>query len=708
MTKRFHSFLPALFCLMLGLCVSVSQGSQFWADEIGYSLESRDKFLKSIDLTEKDFLSIKSWINSQKQQFSNRISSMGNSDNPWYNYIYGLIQEEGSENQKDLFRKAIRVSSGDPGTLWLLSLEHIRNDQLSWAEESLQGLEKNLFNQGATAAPTISQQLLLAGRTLETQSKSTAEFCYKWAGQFDRTQSWSAFQNARIHFPGKIVTTFTSLIDGFEVIGRSWRSQHALAFNLYRLLRIAVIIFIIVVFTIFSFKYLPSAIHILDDKLFSGLPLKYRSFASSATVLSLLSFGLLPFLWTIALLTRRFLAKGEKGVMTFICVIMLLSPLDSWVQSIFLDSASMSQTPQIFTRATTEGFSEELHQTALKNARENPSDHLAYLSVSISAIKGNDHNTSAEALRKALQLSPEDPITLLTAGNISFLLGNQNAVEQYYDTLIKKHPRNLEVKFNLGQFQIEKGGSITATELIDQAADLHPAKVNQFIEKNDIYYSGDSPPLRRLMQPELSPFYFWTKRFLHHGGSLTESGALWGTTFFGLGPITSLILFSILFATLLILDSVYWNNNSRVKELFNCKICGRLICRRCRKGTKCLSCHEESQYVRSASSVSAQQRNHLETKRKRKIVLNNLLGLVVPGSDKMFKGDKTFSSLIHIALSSLILSAYITAATLQTRYPQNTTLNLFLPLSILMIYNVFFLIKHGLTLKNVLLVKNKK
>lgn len=707
MIKRFHSFLPLLVCFATGLFASVQQTHQFWADEISNSLEARSEFLKGMDLTEKDFLSLESWINSQQQQFSKRVSSRADSRDPWYYYLAGVLEPKESEGQNNHFKQAIRVSSDKPGTLWLLSLEFIRSDQLFWAEEALMKLEKCMFNQGGRAAPVISQQLLLAGRTFEPQSKSQAEFCFGWAKQFDPDQSWSALQNARIHFPMNVVESFSFIGDAFHTVSRSWRAQHALAFNLYRLLRTTLIIFILVVATILSFRYLPSAIHILDDKLFSGLPLKYRPLASIAAALSVLSFGLVPFLWALAFLIRRFLSKGEKALLTFVCLLLALSPLDNWIYNIFLNSADSSQTPQIFTRVTAEGFSEGLHQAALKNARENPSDHLAYLGVAISAIKGQDHNTSAEALRKALQLSPKDPLTLLTAGNISFLLGNHEAVEQYYTALIEKEPRNLEAKFNMGQYQIERGGSITATDLIDQAARLYPAKVNRFIEKNDIHYSGNSPLLRRLMQPELSPKYFWLKRFLHHGGSLSDSKSLWGASFFGLGPVTSLIIFVLLFASLLVFDTFFWNSDSKVKELFSCKVCGRVICRKCRKGTKCQKCHEESQYVRSAASISAQQRAYIDRNRKRRNIVKSLFGLTVPGSDKLMKGDKTFSPAMHVMLSCLILSLYYVSFTFRTRYPQITTVNLIIPFSLFLIYNLLFIIKHGLALKQLLSEKKK-
>ncbi len=707
MIKSFHSLLPILICLATGLFASVPQTHQFWADEIDSALKTRSEFLESIDLTEKDFLSLESWINSQQQQFSKRVSSRAESRAPWYFYLAGVLESQGSESQNTHFKQAIRISSNHPGTLWLLSLEFIRNDQLLWAEESLMELEKSMFSRGGIAAPTISQQLLLAGKRLEPQSKSQAEFCFGWAKQFDPDQSWSALQNARIHFPLEIVESFTSIGNAFNTISRSWRAQHALAFNLYRLLRTSFIIFILVIAIQLSLNYLPSAVHVLDDKLFSGLPLKYRPLASIAVVLSVVSFGIVPFLWALAFLVRRFLSKGEKSLLTFACLLLTLSPLDNWMYNVFLNSASSSQTPHIFTRVTTEGYSEELHQAALKNARENPSDHLAYLGVAISAVKGEDHNTSAEALRKALQLSPKDPLTLLTAGNISFLLGNHDAVEQYYTALIEKDPRNLEAKFNMGQYQIEKGGSITATDLIDQAARLYPRKVNRFIEKNDIHYSGNSPLLRRLMQPELSPKYFWLKRFLHHGGSLSDSKPLWGASFFGLGPIASLILFVLFFASLLFLDRFIWNSYSKVKELFNCKICGRIICRKCRKGTKCEKCHEESQYVRNASSINAQQRAYIDASRKRKNIMKSLFGLTVPGSDKLIKGDKTFSPAIHVMLSCLVLSLYYTSSTFQTRYPQITTINLMIPFSVFMIYNLLFIIKHGLALKKTLTEKKK-
>ncbi len=705
MTNRLNPFLLVTLAA-ISLLSSAISASQFWVPDIDSALQARNLFLEDIKLTEQDFSSLQSWINSQQQQFSSRLST-ADPRSPWYHYLAGLLQPAESENRQSAFQKALALSGKSPGTLWLFSLEFIRSSQFPWAQRSLEALEKEMYISGATSVPTISQQLLLAGNLFEKDSREQSELCYSWAKRFDPQQSWSSLQQVRLCLPQKPVTALGYTLEATKTLSQSWVAQHSLILHLYRTFRIAAFLFIIVFFAVFVFKYLPSASHFLDDKVFSGLPLRFRSPASIAMLLAFASFGILPLFWILTFFMLRFMSKTEKKLLIALCLLVIFSPVENWIYSKFLHSAGPTSSPTIFTRVNSEGYSTGLHEQAMQNANNNPSDYLAQLSVALSAVKGQDYQLSADALRKALQLSAKDPLTLLSAGNLSFLLGNKDAVEPFYIDLINKHPRNMLAKFNLGQFQIERGGSINATALIDEAAKINPEKVNSFIMKNDQYFSGDNPSFRKLMQPEISPLYFWTKLFWKHGGTFGASKDIWGNNFLGFSPLVSIFFFLLLFILLMFLDTVVWSKNSKVKELFKCKVCGRIICRRCRKGTMCQSCHDDSLYSKTAAALNAQQRLFEEKRHARKLIFRSLFGMIVPGSDELIKGEKLFMPILVTAFSCTVFAVYFTSIFGFTRYPENVTLNLIVLFSFLFLYNFFNLIKHGRVLLQNLSGKKK-
>jgi len=707
MMKKTATLLTAIIALTLIFAIPQTvAASQFWSQEIESALAARAEFLELIDLTDKDFPLVRTWAGPKKHSFEVRLSNQHRSQSPWYYYLGGLVD---TENSGAFYGQALIRAASDPGTLWLLSLEFISNNQLQWAANSMAALEKNMFRLGASAAPLITKKLLLAGRGFESQSDEQAEFCYAWAKRFDSQQYWSQYQRGRHRFPaGALPAVSTLLVEAANVLSASWEMQLTFAAQTHRFLRTALFIFICAVFLVLSLKHLPSGVHYLGDKLFVSAPPLHRTISGIVIILSTIVLGVYTALWGIAFLIWRFLNKSEKRLLTVVCVLLALVPVDNWVANMFLQNAKADSTAVVFDRVNREGFSEGLHELSLDNARQKPDNYLRQLSLAISAMKGEDHNLGADALRKALQLAPNEPMTLLCAGNISFLLNNFDAMEQYYNELLKKEPKNTEAIFNLAQAQFRKEGFAAAT-LIDEAAKLEPAKVNNFIKLNDLYFSGDTPPLRQLMQPYISPAFFWSRLFLAEGGTLMQSKAIWGGAFWGVNPVLSFAAFAALLVILLIIGKVFWDGDKlRLRRYFNCKICGQIICRRCRKGMMCMSCYGDTVKLHnSASMINDLQKKHQDGAALYRRVLRCVLGSVVPGAEKLYEEESILKPALIMLISSLILGAYWWAFTFHSSYPGLTILTPVYIVSIFFIYNIFAAVKHIKSLIGYVIAKAK-
>lgn len=707
MIKQSVTLLSMFIALIIICAVPQTAGaSQFWSQEIESALAARSEFLEQIGLTDKDFLSARTWVGSQKQLFEERLSAQRRSQSPWYYYLNGLIDEE---NGGAFYGQALIRAASDPGALWLLSLEFIRYNELQWAANSMAALEKTMFSLGGTAAPLIAQQLLLAARGFEQQSAEQAEFCCAWAKRFDTRQYWSQYQKSRIRFPGGTLPAASALVvEAGGILSTSWFTQLTFASQTHRFLRAVFFIFICAVFFVLSLKYLPSGVHFLGDRLYGSAPPIYRTISGIIIVLSMFSLGIYTAFWLTAFLIRRFLNGGEKKLLTFACVLLVLAPIDNWVTNMFLRNAEADSAAVVFDRVNREGFSDGLHQLCLNNAQKRPENYLSQLSLAISAMKGEEYNLGADALRKALQLAPQEQMTLLCAGNISFLLGNFNAMEQYYNELLKKEPKNCEAIFNLGQAQLSKEGFAAAT-LIDEAARLDPAKVNNFVKLNELYFSGDNPPLRKLMQPYISPVFFWGKLFPAEGGTLSQSKTIWGSAFLGVDPASSFAIFAVLLVLMLIVDKIFWSSDKlKLKRYFNCKICGQLICRRCRKGMMCASCYKESiRLHNSAAMINNLQKEHQDISALYRRFVKCFLGSLVPGAENLYGEESILKPAFIMFFSSAILGIYYWAFTFHSSYPGVTVLNPMYLAAPFLVYNILAVVRNVRGLADFLTAKAK-
>ena len=709
MIKQSRTLLTVIAALTVICAVPKNTAaSQFWAQDIEYALAARTGFLEQIGLTDKDLLSARTWVGSQKQLFEERLLTMRGSQSPWYFYLSGLIEEERSGA---FYGQALITAAADPGTQWLLSLEFIRSNQLQWAANSMAALEKSMFSLGGTTAPLIAQQLLLAGRGFESQSAGQAEFCYAWAKRFDSQQYWSQYQRGRIRgLAGFLPSVSALIVEAGSVLSASWEMQLTFAAQTHRFLRAAFFIFICAIFLVLSLKHLHSGVHFFGDKLFGLAPPFSRTLSCIIIVLSMLTMGVFTTLWIIAFLIRRFLGGSEKKLLTFACVLLVLAPIDNWIANIFLQNLKTNSTAAVFDRVNREGFSEALHQISLNNAQQQPDNYMRQLSLAISSMKGAHNHLGADALRKALQLAPEEPLTLLCEGNISFLLGQFDAMENSYNKLLKKQPKNTEAIYNLSQAQLRREG-FAAAILIDEAARLEPAKVNNYIKLNELYFSGDAPPLRRLMQPYISPDFFWSRLFFAEGGTFSQSKAIWGSAFWGFSPAVSLAVFIILLTVMLVIDRFFWNGDKlKLRKYFTCKICGQIICRRCRKGMMCASCYNESINLHnSAAMINNLQKKYQDMSALYKRILKCVLGSVMPGAEKLYsEGEESVLKPAFVMFfSSVVLGIYYWAFTFHSNYPGLTILSPIYLAAVFLVYNIFAVIRNIRDLADFLIAKAK-
>ena len=98
MTKRSVTLLTAVIASIIICAVpQTAAASQFWSQEIESALAARTEFLEQIGLTDKDLLSARTWVGSQRQSFEERISAQAGHKAPGFTTSAALLTKGTAE-----------------------------------------------------------------------------------------------------------------------------------------------------------------------------------------------------------------------------------------------------------------------------------------------------------------------------------------------------------------------------------------------------------------------------------------------------------------------------------------------------------------------------------------------------------------------------------------------------------------------------------
>ena len=689
----------ALVCVM----PASARTSQFLSAEIEAALSKRDDFLKKLDFPMEELPSLEPWLREKADDanFKGRLSAM-RGGNPWYRYASGITGADDDARER-FFGEAINAAAADPGTLWLLALEFIRNEYMPFADECFDAIEKCILTVGGSSAPVLSQQLILFGNTVAATEPVTAEYCYTAAKRFDKNQCWWIYRKGAIGFPKNVIATVPDFIaEALNLLATSWRAQVAFLYWAYRLFAVTVFIFVCALFAVFAVKYLPQGVHPIGDTLFTGASPGVRTASGVVIVLAMLIAGVVPTLWVIAFLTCRFMNAKEKKLLILACMILTASPLNFFAESFFSRGIRPDSPAVLLERSIREGYSEGLYKLAEANLSKRPGNHATELTLAVCATKSDGYGANTNAVSKALAVSPDDPLTLLYAGNQAFLTDDIDGMKQYYGAALKNNPRSAEAKFNLAQAYVDDGG-FTASDMISEAAKIDAGLVGGHMRVNNHYFQDDVPPLRRIIQPTLTPLYFWSRLFLADPAEILQFNS--NKIYFGLTPFAAFGASAVLMMVFLCIYSAVWKQESKIRKYFTCRICGRLLCRRCRKGTICSICYKKSiDSNNNAATMYNLQKTYQDRATLRKDFTKFALGVVIPGAGNLYKGEMLFKPALTVFITSAVFAACYCAITFHTYYPNAAVIDPIYFIPILLLYNFIAFIKQciGLaaTMKN--------
>ena len=698
------------------LCALSVPAAQFLSAEIETALVQRNVFLEKLDLSPEALPDLEQRLtkNGEDGDFKKRLDAMRKGGSSWYRYVVGTAAGEGDVRER-LFGEAVKTSAADPGTLWLLALEFIRGGHTQFADECFDAIEMYIFAVGGSSAPLLSQQLILFGNALAKSDPSAAEYCYNTAKRFDKNQCWWLYRKAAVGFPDNIENTAAAVpefvAEALNVLASSWCAQAAAVYWAYRFFAATLFVFMCAVFAVFAVKYLPQGVHPISDTLFVGASPPVRTAAGVIIALSTLIAGVAPALWLAAFLMCRFMNAKEKTLLMLACAILTVSPLNFLAESFLSRNIRQDSPAVLLDRSIREGYSVGLYSLARTNLSKRPGNRATELTLAVCATKSEDYGANSNAVGKALDLAPDDPLALMYAGNHAFLTDDIAGMKQYYGAALKNDPKSPEAKFNLAQAYVDDGG-FAATDMISEAANINAGLIGGHMRANVRYFDENVPPLRQIIQPTLTPLYFWSRLFTADPAELLQFND--GKTYFGLSPAAAFGVSAVLMLAFMCLRSTAWKQESKVRKYFPCRICGRLLCRRCRKGTMCRICYKKSMDSRNDAATMYNLQKACQDKAVlRKDFTKFILGIAIPGAGALYNGEKIFKPAVTILITSAVLAACWCAVMFHTYYPSAAAIDPIYCIPVLLLYNVFAFFKQcfefAKTMKNraKMLIKSK-
>jgi hypothetical protein len=675
----------------------------FLEKDIRSAISTRDYYYKELNVTGILFPYNNSGDAGIDSLRSRLTEAIPDSSLPWFYFLTGLTAQKYASNSiPGYFNNALKAAGSNPAMIWALSLEFGRCGQAYWETQCLEKLQSNFLVSGVLSVPAISQPLLEKAVLAEkNKDKSSAVHYYSWASKFDQFLPWSSIGEIRCAAPSQLSTIPGKIKALFSLVLKTWPLQLSIALYATFFFKLFILFMIAGIAILLGITHVPSALHWFCELFPSVISQKMKLYFSVIIFISLISLGILPFLWILFGLVWKYCKKRDKRLVITGCLLLVLYPFSVRMEDMTRQCLSPQGTPALYYRAVTEGYDADFEKIVRKHAAIHNNDYLAYTAVAISAVKNYDFASASIAIGKARSLCDNDQAILLTDGNINYFSGNLEKAENLFMTCTRLFPDYVPALFNLGQYYLNVNKTVQGMDYLDKATKLDMERVNSFITVNDNFFSKNWPLFRQLMPPEYQSLYFWKKVFLKYCGNWDTADNLWGNAFLGIHIKAYTILFMIVLTALILIDRFVWSDKN-VAKIFVCKLCGAAMCRKCKKGMVCVRCFNSVQPIRNENIRQRIIERILLKNRMMKNAGAYILDVVFPGCGMLYRYSGRAMPEFLLIITSMVYAILFTLCSISFVYPYMVAQDLLLPIYYtLPLYNVVFLARALFSIKKI-------
>jgi tetratricopeptide (TPR) repeat protein len=523
-------------------------------------------------------------------------------------------------------------------------------------------VHRSMLEKGYLRVPDLAKLELWKARAAAGRGDfRAARQSLDFAKSLDPLSPWVPFQTLILHFrehsplAWDLGYLWTALGETLRFL-RWYDVQTFFLINLAFCLHIALGIFGAVGLLILFLRHFPRIAHPWAEKLPGAVELRVRYLAIALVPLSLVvggaGYAVLGLLG--AMLLWKHCASHEKSILKLVMFIIAMLPLlVMWEQSMqrHLDPR---YGLNLYHQAWSRGYERALTDRAVAFPMQTHEDSLfRSLALSMQYKKQGNYLRAAEYGREAASIEPGNGFVLLNSGNLDMATFEYSKAVAVYGKARRVVPDLVETWFNSSQAELYNNNSHDHKKYLDAAAELDAQWVTQWLKDNDENFPV-YPATRKAMDPILGTGLMWRAawqsllnlEFLRvplHAGIMDVQG--------------SWLLGAVLAAALaLYFRFRHYSRNTHGWDLFECRICGRVMCRTCRKGVHCQNCFKTVAGIhenRIRFDLIARLRN-----RSAQMTLRTAFALnaVFPGSGDLYLG-KSGGRFIWPLATSLCLGA---------------------------------------------------
>jgi len=567
------------------------------------------------------------------------------------------------------------LAEDDLGLQWLLVLLQLQNGTRQGFQLQAQGFEASMLSLGWNRLPEASSWLLATASDLQSAGDpDKAEMARSMAGRLDPVSPVPEISQAgnavlSLH----LAQAYYHLENAYDRIAAFPLNQQVLAFNVLRLLRYVLALSCLLLLLSWVVRYWPYIVHGLAERLprDTNLYLRYAVLALIPVALLVAGLGLLSMCFLASLAIWRRARHYERLLIGAIVLFVGLQPWLAGLEATLSSRFDLAGPESLYQRAVDEGWSQDLDeriQKAISRATslERP---LLLAANSIEDRKRGNYDSAMILARSAKRLGSDDPRILVNFGNAQFLVGHYDSATLAYESARQGRWGNGPLLYDLGQSIAYRGRTDSMGLLIGNASPVARYRINLVGDQNTRAFQT-LPPNRTVMDPELGSHRMWL-HVLDDYRNRRWTVDRWDlqTGLLDLPPLT-LLPFSVLFLAFLL----WWGGRQeRRKVLFECRTCGRVMCRHCRKGIHCAQC-----FRRLSGIEEVDLRNQLLERiereaQSRRRLLQLAMDLGLPGTGRLM-AKPTFGTFLQVFLLSACLAYSLNLPNFLTLYPDSETL----------------------------------
>jgi tetratricopeptide (TPR) repeat protein len=515
----------------------------------------------------------------------------------WTRLALGLAEDRLRPGSGDPdLAAAAQAAEGDLGLTYeasrILEEAGLRQRAHAWQMET----HRAMLAQGYVRLPEFAKLETWRAQEAMSQGKfQSAQQDLDFARRLDPMSPWIPFQNLVLHarerslFGWDLGYMWSSLAESARLL-RYYDAQALCIVNLSRCLRFGLGLFGTIGLLTLLARHFTRVAHPWAERLPRAAEMRVRYLAIGLALLSLaiggLGYALLGILG--CMLLWKHCSRDERSVLRAVLLGIALVPLlAAWERSLcrHLDPGlGVGAYHQAWSR----GYDRPLADRAAALRPRTPEDSLfRALALSIQFRKQGNYLRAGEWAREASRLDPQGEFSLLNEGDLSMAAFDYGKAASAFASARRRAPDRVETWFNSSQAELYANNSAEHKKFLDRAAEIDAAWVTQWLNDNDEHFPS-APPTRKAMDPMLRAGQIWMGAWR----SLLDLDFLRVKVRSGILEIPG----SMLLAAVALAVAALWFRFRRYspqthgRDLFECRICGRVMCRVCRKGVHCEHC----------------------------------------------------------------------------------------------------------------------